>query len=578
MANLNLMKSKSLADLELQPMFRSMTFRLLLVIIIGSLASASTIGLMGLSAWLISSAALQPPLYVLSLAIVGVRCCGISRAVFRYLERYLLHLVGFELFTKFRVIILRKIIQALPFERQCKNGDVFNIIINAVDSLRDSFLRFFLPPLTTAVITLVTAFWLSFYSYILVGILILSWLIFSIIMPIICLKAYNQITPCQFSLSQDIMDFYRGNIELQTYNYQTAKLQTSKHSIEEYQQYRTQLFHLKCKISACSEALSGIFIVILFTMVIYLVNNHTFNAVMAITILLTMQALYDILNALPSLSEHLYESQQHINSLQPFLKPPKTLATPSNSITQANNFSPVVLKAENLSFGYDKVLCHNINFELHAKERTLLIGSSGCGKSTLFYILTKLLNPMQGKVFLQGKDYASLTAKDIAENLSVSFQDHHLFQQSIRDNFKMLYPDITDEEIINALNKVALSDLINLHGLDYLLHKDGNNLSGGQKHRLQLAICFAREKPIILLDEPTASLDIESADKILQQLMSINKNTAMLVASHDLNLLHYFDSIIIMGKHTILEQGNIKSLLQDKNSYLCRLIKYHNLI
>lgn len=109
---------------EIKTISRPVIFILSVAVLVGTLAGLSSISLMGLSAWLIASAALQPPLYVLSLAIVGVRFCGIMRAVFRYLERYLSHKAGFALFMRFRVFMLAKIIAALPFERQSSNGDV----------------------------------------------------------------------------------------------------------------------------------------------------------------------------------------------------------------------------------------------------------------------------------------------------------------------------------------------------------------------------------------------------------------------------------------------------------------------
>ena len=121
---------------EIKTISRPVIFILSVAVLVGTLAGLSSISLMGLSAWLIASAALQPPLYVLSLAIVGVRFCGIMRAVFRYLERYLSHKAGFVLFMRFRVFMLAKIIAALPFKRQSSNGDVFTIIVEAIDKIR----------------------------------------------------------------------------------------------------------------------------------------------------------------------------------------------------------------------------------------------------------------------------------------------------------------------------------------------------------------------------------------------------------------------------------------------------------
>ena len=107
---------------------------------------------------------------------------------------------------------------------------------------------------------------------------------------------------------------------------------------------------------------------------------------------------------------------------------------------------------------------------------------------------------------------------------------------------------------------------------------DGNKLSGGQKHRLQLAICLAKQKDIILLDEPTAGLDIKTTNNICSQLMEKYQKQTMIVTSHDISLLRFFDDIIVCGEEKIIEQGNIKNLLLREDSYLNKLIRYKNFI
>lgn len=236
------------------------------------------------------------------------------------------------------------------------------------------------------------------------------------------------------------------------------------------------------------------------------------------------------------------------------------------------------IRTENISYGYKEPLCCEMSFSLYKGRRTLLVGGSGCGKSTLFYLLTRLIEPICGDMYLKGKNYPAWDKQAWRAHFAASFQEHHIFNLSIRDNFKMFYPDITDEEIYQALAKVQLTGFVQQCGLDYMLAAGGINLSGGQKHRMQLAITLARPKDIILLDEPTAGLDIVSAHEFLKQLMAADKDAAMLVASHDLSIADYFDDIIIMGERKIIEQGDIKTLMQDENSHLYKMMKYSNLI
>ena len=559
----------------LSNMIRPVVWSLLLAILVGTISTLSSISLMGLSAWLIASAALQPPLYVLSLAIVGVRFCGVMRAVFRYLERYFTHKVGFSLFTSFRVFVLTKIIKALPFKQQTENGDAFDLIVNAVDNLRDSFLRFFLPPIITTISVFILSIWFFLYSYDLMILLISSWLIFMIVIPYITWRRYLKLKKHKFLLTQEIIEFYEGNRELSFYNYDEYRLKNINHSIEQYQQYQQNLFKLKLKVSLCSEFIMGAYLIICLAISIYLVNTQDFNPIMAITIILTYQAILEVLAMMPSLIEHFDQASKRWQEK-------KFIADTDNEIKSENQedkqSKDVQLLLKDLAYGYDKVLLRDINLSIKKGNKTLIVGNSGCGKSTLFYVLMRLLYPLKGNIFIQGKNYDDLAEKSIREHFAVAFQEHHIFNLSIRDNFKMLYEDITDEEIYKSLENVYLLDFVKQVGLGYIVGNDGNKLSGGQKHRLQLAICLAKQKDIILLDEPTAGLDIKTTNNICSQLMEKYQKQTMIVTSHDISLLRFFDDIIICGEEKIIEQGNIKKLLLREDSYLNKLIRYKNFI
>lgn len=562
---------------ELRKICRPIVWGLILAILVGSASTISSISLMGLSAWLIASAALQTPLYMLSLAIVGVRFCGISRAVLRYLERYVAHNVGFSLFTKFRVIVLAKVIEALPFKRQTANGDAFEIIVNAVDSLRDSCLRFFLPPIITSISAILIAIWIGIYDYTMMAIVLLSWICLAIALPYKMWLDYRKIPVLKFSLAKDVLEFYEGNKELLVFAYAKSRLAKVERSITEYQAYRTDLFKLKLKANLYGEILLGLFFVCSLWWLMQLVQNEHFSAIIAITILLVFQAVLEALAMLPALVEHFDEAYKRWHDLVPFMNS-KNQNIIEHRQASSGTEKTAELAIENLSYGYEHRLLHDLNITLNKGEKTLIIGPSGCGKSTLFFVLTRLLKQQQGHIFLQGKDYEALSIDDVRKKYAVSFQEHHIFNMSIRDNFKMIYEDISDAEILKALAKVYMLDFVEKVGLDYILHSDGQNLSGGQKHRIQIAICLAKQKDIILLDEPTSGLDIKTANNLCKEIMQSYKNTTMLVASHDISLINYFDNIIICDEEKIIEQGQIKTLLQEQNSYLRDLVKFKNLI
>ena len=370
--------------------------------------------------------------------------------------------------------------------------------------------------------------------------------------------------------------FYDGSKELYAYNYIEGKLKNTQQAINDYQDYRKEHFILKSKVELSCEILLGLFIVLALSLLISFINDGQITAVMAITFLLTIQSVLEILAAIPSLMEHLDEAKRSWLSLKSFINKPKIQSKINSNIYLKDD--DAILNVVNINFGYNEILCKDMSFYLYKGQKTLLVGSSGCGKSTLFYVLTRLLDVFSGDMYLQGKSYTQWDKEDWRNHIAPSFQEHHIFNISIRDNFKMFYPDISDEEIWKALDKVQFTAFVQQYGLDYVLESDGTNLSGGQKHRLQLAMCLARKKDIILLDEPTAGLDIVSAHKFLNRLITADKESAILVASHDLSIVDYFDNIIIMEEQRIIEQGKIKSLMKDEKSQLFKLMKYNNLI
>ena len=403
-----------------------------------------------------------------------------------------------------------------------------------------------------------------------------------IVIPYMTWRRYLKLKKHKFLLTQEIIEFYEGNRELSFYNYDKYRLKNINHSIEQYQQYQQNLFKLKLKVNLCSEFIMGAYLVICLAISIYLVNTQDFNPIMAITIILTYQAVLEVLAMMPSLIEHFDEASKRWQDLAIFMQEKKFIADTDNEIKSENQedkqSKDVQLSLKDLAYGYDKVLLKDINLSIKKGNKTLIVGTSGCGKSTLFYVLMRLLYPLKGNIFIQGKNYDDLAEKSIREHFAVAFQEHHIFNLSIRDNFKMLYEDITDKEIYKSLENVYLLDFVNQVGLDYIVGNDGNKLSGGQKHRLQLAICLAKQKDIILLDEPTAGLDIKTTNNICSQLMEKYQKQTMIVTSHDISLLRFFDDIIICGEEKIIEQGNIKKLLLREDSYLNKLIRYKNFI
>ncbi len=191
------------------------------------------------------------------------------------------------------------------------------------------------------------------------------------------------------------------------------------------------------------------------------------------------------------------------------------------------------LKADNISFSYNneiKVL-DNLSLDIKEKEKIVLYGESGCGKTTLINLLSGLNIPDSGKIQLSGNDISVLNNKVLNKNIMTILQDSKLFNGSIRDNFKIINKDITDQEIIHYLKCAQIDDIITLkkEGLDFIINENSNNISGGQKQRILIAQALAAKSNILILDEATASIDEYTEKKIMDYIIEKDNMSAITI-------------------------------------------------
>ena len=143
----------------------------------------------------------------------------------------------------------------------------------------------------------------------------------------------------------------------------------------------------------------------------------------------------------------------------------------------------------------------------------------------------------------------------------------HLFNLSIRDNFHLANPSLSDAQIKEALLKVNLGSLLEEHGLDYVISEDSKNISGGERQRMALAISLSMDKPIYIFDEATSNIDIDSEATIIDSIYSLAKDKTLIMISHRLENVVRADKIYFLEDGKIIEEGTHKELLEKKGSY-----------
>ncbi len=219
---------------------------------------------------------------------------------------------------------------------------------------------------------------------------------------------------------------------------------------------------------------------------------------------------------------------------------------------------------ENVFFGYmpEKFILTGINLPIPAGKKVALVGLSGGGKTTLVKLIPRFYEVTQGSVKIDGRDSRLYPLSVLRQNVSMVLQDSVLFEGTVLENLKIARPEATIGEIIDAAQQAHIHETIMgwPDGYATLVRNQGKNFSGGQRQRMAIARAILSKAPILILDEPTASLDVEAEAEVLNALDKLVVGRTVLMITHRLITLGPVDEIIVLKDGRIVEQGTYKEL------------------
>lgn len=279
-----------------------------------------------------------------------------------------------------------------------------------------------------------------------------------------------------------------------------------------------------------------------------------------------------------------------LSYLTKFFKPVRDLAKMANSVAQANvaieRINSIIKTDEEIVqrpnartakalrgeivfdhvvFGYDAPVpvLRDVSFTIQPGEFVGIVGPTGCGKSTTISLIPRFYDPVKGRILIDGVDIRDYKVQSVRENLAIVLQDTILFRATIRENIAYGRPGATFEEIIAAAKIAGAHDFIKElpDGYNTLVGDRGLTLSGGQRQRVGIARAIARNSPILILDEPTAALDIETEASVIEAVQRTTKNRTVIMISHRLSTLRNASRIIVLKEGMIAEQGSHDHLM-----------------
>ncbi|WP_312421452.1 thiol reductant ABC exporter subunit CydC [Anaerospora hongkongensis] len=532
------------------------------------LTVAANIGLLGTSALLIATAALHPPLAALAVAITGVRFFGISRAAFRYAERYLAHTATFHILCSLRVWFFACLEPLAPARLQpYKSGDLLSRLIADIDTLQYFYLRVIGPLLAAVVILLVMCWWLSAFAPVLGMLLAAAFVLSGAAVPYCTRRAGRKISLALLAerakLKTALVDTLEGIAELSAFgqtNHQADRLAAIGRQLSFWQSR-------KAAYAAWTEGLNSLLVNgtvwCALVLVVPLVAAGKIDGVYLAVLLLAIQASFEAVLPLPAAVYYLEESRAAAERLF-FLTETQPAAVGSSTAEPVpERFD---LTFSHLSFAYPGeaqcALC-DICFSLPAGKRLAIVGASGAGKSTLVSLLLRFREYESGAIMLDRRDLRGFAPEEVRRRFAVVSQETHLFAASVGDNIRLARPEASLEEVRAAAQSAAIDDFIQTlpQGYDTLVGVNGKAISGGQRQRLSIARALLKNAPVLILDEPTAGLDAITAREVMAEVSRLMLGRTTILITHQLTGLQGMDEILVLDQGRIVERGTFRQLI-----------------
>ncbi len=544
---------------------------------------SANILLLGTSAWLIATAALRPELVVLSLAVVGVRFYGITRAVCRYVERYVSHHMAFQGLYALRLWFYKVLEPLAPaIFRQFGSGDMLGRIVGDIETLQFFYLRVLIPPVTALLITICMGIYVSHYSFLYLWLLLAAFVLAGILLPLLVYKhneyAAKILLRRRGEIKEKLAEILNGMGDIVAFE---RRKEIKKSLIDEFREVEEYRYKIE-KGNWIGEALFQWIMnsVMLLALIISIPLFQKGQAIYIAVFPILFQAYFESLQPLILALHYHGESKsavlrlQEVNDHSPVVEEEcKGIDEDAHGIIRAKNnplrIKPPSILFEKMNFSYNgNILFKDFNLLVKAGEKVAIVGPSGSGKTTLFMLLSRFYD-YEGRIFIGDKECKSMPLGFIREQICPVFQNTYLFHAHIEDNIRIGKSEATAEEINEAIRFALLDRYIeNLpQGMKTMLGSGGTHISGGQRQRIALARAYLKNGPLLLLDEPLEGLDRITREKMYQSLRLLMKNKTVLYITHQLEGLADMDRIIFLEKGSIKEEGTYADLINRRGAF-----------
>lgn len=265
------------------------------------------------------------------------------------------------------------------------------------------------------------------------------------------------------------------------------------------------------------------------------------------------------------------EGMTEMSYIEPAIVRIKEIKNAALQEGEDTDLSSYDIEFKNVSFAYneDAKVLKDVSFTAKQGEVTALVGISGSGKTSVLRLISRLYDYDTGSILIDGKDIKNISTESLFKNVSIVFQDVTLFNTSIMENIRLGRESATDKEVKEAAKLANCMDFIEKlpDGFNTLIGENGAELSGGERQRISIARAFLKDAPVLILDEISASLDVDNEKKIQDSLNKLIKDKTVIIISHRLKSIENVNKIVVIDEGVVETSGNHDELMKQSKTY-----------
>ena len=512
----------------------------------------------------------------LALSLMGLY---LLRILFRYLSNFMAHKAAWVLVEELRMKVYHKL-QALPIEyfRNHESGDLVSRTINDTATFELLYAHL-LPESVTNIITVhgVTIIMFSINVQLALltclpipFILVSGWIFSNKVRP-----NFREMQKNRGILSAQLQDNFSGIQEIQIFGQQQYAANKVQKKASVFTVAMLKALNLSAVFHPSVEFLTSLGSVIVVGFGGYLAYLNQVNVGDIVAFMLYLSLFYAPITSIANLLESMQQAMAGAERVIEVLDAPQTIM--NNSKSKILEHCNGTLRFENVTFSYtaDVPVLKEISFEAKAGDMIALVGPTGVGKTTLAQLISRFYDPTSGNIYLDDIDLRDIELDNLHQHISMVLQDTFLFNGTIAENIAFARPKASLEEIEKVARIARIhEDIMEMtDGYNTRVGERGAKLSGGQKQRIAIARAILCESSILILDEATASVDVQTEENIQQAISELAGTRTIIAIAHRLSTIQKADCILVFQEGRIVQQGTHEELIAIKGLYqeMCKI-------